>query len=79
MRAAHAEGKSWQRELQTFLLAYRSTPDTRTTTGVSPAELLYRRKIRTKLPEFEDTEEEIGNPTDQEARDIDAGGAQTKF
>ena len=32
------------------MIAYRSTPNT--TTQVSPAELLFGRKIRTKLPEF---------------------------
>ena len=32
-----------------FLLAYRSTPHS--TTGISPAELLFRRPLRTKLPQ----------------------------
>ena len=36
MRASHAEVKPWERELQKYLLAYRSTAHT--TTGVSPAE-----------------------------------------
>lgn len=71
MRAAQAEGKPWQKELQKYLLAYRSTPHT--TTGVSPAELLYGRKIRTKMPEFESYEEEERSATiDQQARDQDA-------
>ena len=39
-----------KRELYRFLLAYNSTPHQ--TTGVSPAELLFGRKIRTKLPEL---------------------------
>ena len=46
----------WQRELQKYPLAYRSTPHT--TTGITPAELLYGRKITTKMPEFEITVEE---------------------
>ena len=72
MRASHAEGKPWQRELQKYLLAYRSTPHT--TTGVSPAELLHERRIRTKMPEFESTEGEGERPgtTDQKAWDKDA-------
>lgn len=42
-----------------FLIMYRST---HTTTGVSPAELMFGRKVRTKLPELEKSkfvEEEV--------------------
>lgn len=56
-----------------YLLAYRSTPHT--TTGVSPAELLYRRGIGTKIPEFEGGEEEEDErpgTTDKQSRDKDA-------
>ena len=50
MRIAQAEGKEWKKEVRKYLVAYRSTPHT--TTGVSPAELLFGRKMRTKLPEL---------------------------
>ena len=50
MRIAQAEGKEWKKELLKYLVAYRSTPHT--ATGVSPAELLFGRKMRTKLPEL---------------------------
>lgn len=51
IRTAHAEGRNWRRELHKFLLNYRSTPHT--TTGVAPAELLYGRVIRGRLPHLE--------------------------
>ncbi|XP_062590271.1 uncharacterized protein K02A2.6-like [Saccostrea cucullata] len=50
LKIAQAENKDWKSELQTYLLMYRSSPHT--TTGVSPAELLFRRVIRTKLPDI---------------------------
>lgn len=50
IKIAQVEKKDWKREMLKFLLAYRSTPHS--TTGVSPAELLFRWKIRTKLPEL---------------------------
>ena len=51
MRAVQVEGKSRSRELQKFFLAYRSIPHA--TTGVSPAEQLFGRKIHTNLVECE--------------------------
>lgn len=59
MKIAQAEGKEWKTEVHKYLVAYRSTPHT--TTGVSPAELLFGRKMRTELPEQkeESTESEI--------------------
>jgi len=50
MRIAQAEGKQWKEDVRKYMIAYRSTPNT--TMRVSPAELLFGRKIRTKLPEF---------------------------
>lgn len=48
LRTATAEGKNWRKELLSFLLVYRSTPHS--VTGASPAELMFRRSIRTKMP-----------------------------
>ena len=69
IRAAHAEGKNWREELNKFLLAYRSTPYS--TTGKSPAEFLFRRTLKAKMPDLTYVDEEIegGN---QAARDHDA-------
>lgn len=49
-KIAYAEKKDWRDELLTFLLMYRTTPHS--VTGVSPAELLFNRKLRTKIPEI---------------------------
>ena len=69
MRVAHAEKRDWRLELNKYLLAYRSTPHV--TTGQSPAELLFGRKLSTKLPEVADLEESE-DPGYQQARDRDA-------
>ena len=57
MKIAQAEGKEWKKEVRKYLVAYRSTPHT--TTGVSPAELLFGRKMRTKLPELREESTEM--------------------
>ena len=65
VRIAHAEGRDWKSELDKFLIMYRNTPHT--TTGVCPSQLLFGRKLRTKLPELFDY-----NVDDLEVRDRDA-------
>ncbi|XP_043202790.1 uncharacterized protein K02A2.6-like [Amphibalanus amphitrite] len=50
IRAAVAEKRDWRSALVTFLMAYRSTPHP--ATAVSPAELMFGRTIRTKMPEI---------------------------
>ena len=64
-----AEGKDWRSQLNKFLLAYRST---NTTTGFSPAELFFKRKLTTKLPELTDLEEKKNDVVLQQVRDRDA-------
>ena len=46
---AVTDNKNWKRAIFPCLLNYRATPHS--TTGKSPAELLYNRKLHTKLPE----------------------------
>ena len=46
-----AEGRNWKSEMDNFLTMYCSTPHS--TAGVSPAELLFRTRIRTKLPHLQ--------------------------
>ena len=47
IRAARAEGKNWREELNKFLLPNRFTPYS--TTRKSPAELLFRRVLNSKM------------------------------
>ncbi|CAG2236543.1 unnamed protein product [Mytilus edulis] len=65
MRIANAEKKNLSTEIQTYLKMYRSTPHC--TTGVSPAELLFNRTLRTKLPDIQ-----IRSHDDTEVRDRDS-------
>ena len=48
LRTAKVENRPWQQELNGFLLQYRTTPHS--TTGVPPAELLFNRTVKGKLP-----------------------------
>jgi hypothetical protein len=64
LKIAHSEKINWREELQKYLFMHRATPQS--TTGVSPAELLFGRKLRTKLPELGNA-----NIKDFEVRDRD--------
>ena len=64
MQIAQIEREDWKKALQTYLVAYRNTPHP--STGVCPAELLFRRKLRTKLPELREVAK-----LDEEVRDRD--------
>ncbi len=48
LQAATVEKRPWSQELNRFLLQYRTT--LHTTTGVPPAELLFNRTVKGKLP-----------------------------
>ncbi|PFX31744.1 hypothetical protein AWC38_SpisGene3418 [Stylophora pistillata] len=65
LKIAKAEKKNIWTEMRKFLTGYRTTPHT--STGVTPAKLLFNREIRSKIPE-------LGNSrySDSEARDKDA-------
>lgn len=60
-----SEKGNWQEDLQKYLLMYRSTPHS--ITLKSPAELMFNRNIRDKLPSIET---DVG--ADSELRDRDA-------
>ena len=66
IRAAVAEKRDWRSALVTFLMAYRSTPHP--ATAVSPAELMFGRTIRTKMPEVGRSQP---RPTTDRVRDND--------
>jgi len=52
LKIVHSSGKDMMSELNNFLSAYRTTPHA--VTGMCPSELLFRRKVRSKLPEVID-------------------------
>lgn len=70
MRLFQAEGKNWHAELNRFSLAYQST--NQTPTGVSPAELFFRKKLTTKLPELKEVDKHQSTVLFQEVRHPDA-------
>ena len=69
IRIAQAESRDWKQEVRKYLMAYRTKPHT--VTGVSPAELLFKRKLRTKIPEVTSYEAEENVVLDGEIRDRD--------
>ena len=65
LQIALAENKPWRAELRKYLTAYRSIPHN--TTGRSPAELLFNRKVKGKIPDLS-----IDHAYDHEVHDRDA-------
>ena len=74
LKIANVEGKNWKQELQNFLRAYRTTPHC--TTHKSPSELLFNRKVRTRLPELKananPSSDDLTGDTDLRCRDTEA-------
>jgi hypothetical protein len=64
IKIAHEKRENLTRSISKFLLAYRSTPHT--TTGVAPAEMLFKHRYRTKIPDI------TQSPIDEEIQDRDA-------
>ena len=64
IKIAQIEKKDWRKEIEAFLNMHRTTPHS--TTGISPAELIFRRKLRTRIPGIEEFQVD-----DQEVRDRD--------
>jgi len=73
LQTARIEGKNWKQEMYTFLRAYRNTPHC--TTNKSPAELLFHRRPRTRLPQAE-TDNCRNSKVDEEIRERDATAKQ---
>ena len=65
MKIVKVGGRHLQGELNKYLMADRITPHSRN--GVSPAELLYGRKVRTKVPQLS----QINRNGNQEVQDRD--------
>ena len=63
IRAAFVENKNWKQEMYNFLRNYRATKHA--TLNKAPAEILFGRNIKTRLPQF------IPNSNDFKLRDTD--------
>ena len=61
LKVAEVEGKKWKDELDKFLLAYRTTPHS--STGATPAFLMFWRELKTKLPELRPNKSVLGEST----------------
>ena len=64
IKIAQIEKKDWRKEIESFLVMHKTTPQS--TTGVRPTERMFRRKLRTRIPGIEELQVD-----DQKARDRD--------
>lgn len=67
LKIAQLEGKDWKRQMFDFLWMYHATPHS--TTGKSPGELMFKRRLRDKIPDL--NAEECYGGDDQEFCDMD--------
>ena len=67
IRISHQEKISWKQKMYQFLRHYRATPHS--TTGLSPAEMLFSRKIRTDIPTLKKTVKFHDSVTKAEQKD----------
>ena len=68
IQIARAENKNWKDELNAYLLMHRTTPHS--TTGLSPAEFMFNRKIRSKLPEISSTFDAVNDESVRDNKQI---------
>ena len=66
MKKMDESGDTVLTKLSRFLLAYRSTPQT--TTGVTPAELLFNRRLRTRV-DLDHIQDNARRPNNSHRRD----------
>ena len=68
VRSTRLEERDWRHTLYPFLLNYHRTPHS--TTGVSPAELLYNRPLRNGIP-ADDTSNHLSTEQHRKAATLD--------
>ena len=74
VRTATVEGKNWKTQLNSFLELYRNTPHS--TTNKAPAECVFGRKLRTRLPQMESQSSRVNAGFDAEMRKSDTAAKQ---
>ena len=72
IQSSHAKERDWKKDLYRFMLNYRAIPQC--TTGVPPSQLLFNRKIRTKLPQVETDDDSQNTNLDVKQNDEHATG-----
>ena len=76
LRAGKEDDGSLNQKLSQFLLAYRSTPHA--TTGVLPAELFFKHKIRTRLDRIRPSVREYVHKKQAEQTECHGGSSQPR-